>query len=183
MKKLLLKLLCLPIIGFGQSYSIDQHNLQMNGNANDPNISINTYYNTLDTCIISWNIIQRSVPSEWDFSICFPYCYAIGLTNSQNLISPNEQVYLNCHIYPNNMVGNGIMQLEITTNNLHKDTVTWIVSVSSVSNTDQFNVIEFDKTHPFKKIDFFGRETKGKTNQPLFYIYDDGTVEKKIILE
>ena len=33
-----------------------------------------------------------------------------------------------------------------------------------------------------KTIDLLGRETKG-TNQPLLYIYDDGTVEKKIILE
>ena len=31
-------------------------------------------------------------------------------------------------------------------------------------------------------IDLRGRETK-ETNQPLFYIYDDGTVEKRIILE
>jgi hypothetical protein len=30
--------------------------------------------------------------------------------------------------------------------------------------------------------DVFGRKTR-KTNQPLFYIYDDGTVEKKIIIE
>jgi pimeloyl-ACP methyl ester carboxylesterase len=34
-----------------------------------------------------------------------------------------------------------------------------------------------------KVIDLLGRETKELTNQPLFYIYDDGTVEKKIILE
>ena len=33
-----------------------------------------------------------------------------------------------------------------------------------------------------KVIDLLGRETN-QTNQPLFYIYDDGTVEKKIILE
>ena len=33
-----------------------------------------------------------------------------------------------------------------------------------------------------KVIDLLGRETK-QTNQPLFYIYDDGTVEKKIIIE
>ena len=32
-------------------------------------------------------------------------------------------------------------------------------------------------------IDIFGRESKGFKNQPLFYIYDDGTVEKKIIIE
>ena len=34
-----------------------------------------------------------------------------------------------------------------------------------------------------KVIDLLGRENKGTKNQPLFYIYDDGTVEKKIILE
>ena len=34
-----------------------------------------------------------------------------------------------------------------------------------------------------KVIDILGRETKGKKNQPLFYIYDDGTVEKRIVIE
>ena len=31
--------------------------------------------------------------------------------------------------------------------------------------------------------DLLGRETKGKKNKPLFYIYDDGTVEKRIVIE
>jgi polyhydroxybutyrate depolymerase len=34
-----------------------------------------------------------------------------------------------------------------------------------------------------KVIDLLGRNTKKSKNRPLFYIYDDGTVEKKIILE
>jgi hypothetical protein len=33
-----------------------------------------------------------------------------------------------------------------------------------------------------KKTDLLGRETK-EIYQPLFYIYDDGTVEKKIVIE
>ena len=33
-----------------------------------------------------------------------------------------------------------------------------------------------------KTIDLLGREAK-QTNQPLFYIYDDGTVEKRIVIE
>ena len=33
-----------------------------------------------------------------------------------------------------------------------------------------------------KVTDLLGRETK-RTNQPLFYIYDDGTVEKRIVIE
>ena len=34
-----------------------------------------------------------------------------------------------------------------------------------------------------KIVDLFGRETEEKLNISLFYIYDDGTVEKKIIIE
>jgi hypothetical protein len=34
-----------------------------------------------------------------------------------------------------------------------------------------------------KVIDVLGRETKVRNNEPLFYIYDNGYVEKKIILE
>ncbi len=34
-----------------------------------------------------------------------------------------------------------------------------------------------------KITDVLGRETKGTKNEPLFYIYDDGTVEKRIIIE
>jgi len=34
-----------------------------------------------------------------------------------------------------------------------------------------------------KIIDVLGRETKEEKNEPLFYIYDDGTVEKRIIVE
>ena len=34
-----------------------------------------------------------------------------------------------------------------------------------------------------KIIDVLGREGKGTKNELFFYIFDDGTVEKKIILE
>ena len=32
-------------------------------------------------------------------------------------------------------------------------------------------------------VDILGRDTKEIKNTPLFYIFDDGTVEKKIIIE
>ena len=34
-----------------------------------------------------------------------------------------------------------------------------------------------------KITDVLGRESKEKSNIPLFYIFDDGTVKKKIIIE
>jgi hypothetical protein len=42
---------------------------------------------------------------------------------------------------------------------------------------------EVAKTKVIRIIDVLGRESEQLNNQPLFYIYDDGTVEKKIILE
>ena len=50
-------------------------------------------------------------------------------------------------------------------------------------NCSSLNISE---NHSFRELikvtDLFGRETK-QTNQPLFYIYDDGTVEKRIVIE
>ena len=40
----------------------------------------------------------------------------------------------------------------------------------------------FDKKI-LQKFDILGREIKVKTNKLLFYIYDDGTVEKRIIID
>ena len=43
---------------------------------------------------------------------------------------------------------------------------------------------EYNKSKQLLKVtDLLGRETKGTNNEVLFYIYDDGTVEKRIIIE
>ena len=34
-----------------------------------------------------------------------------------------------------------------------------------------------------KVVDILGKQTKPKTNTPLIEIYDDGTVEKRIVIE
>ena len=53
----------------------------------------------------------------------------------------------------------------------------------SISNnvTGLDNIIE--KEGKYKVIDILEEEQKKIKNQPLFYIYDDGAVEKRIILE
>jgi hypothetical protein len=48
-----------------------------------------------------------------------------------------------------------------------------ISSIEEINNTKKLNKIT----------DVSGKETNGKNNTPLFYIYDDGTVNKKIIIE
>ena len=49
--------------------------------------------------------------------------------------------------------------------------------------TSTFNIPINPNRKLQKTIDILGKETKPKTNQPLFYIYDDGTVEKRIVIE
>jgi hypothetical protein len=48
--------------------------------------------------------------------------------------------------------------------------------------TSTFNIPINSNRKLEKVVDILGRETK-QTNQPLFYIYDDGTVEKRIVIE
>jgi hypothetical protein len=50
------------------------------------------------------------------------------------------------------------------------------------SGTTDFRDVSIQKDI-FKVIDLLGRETKGKKNQPLFYLHDDGTVEKRLMIE
>jgi len=69
-------------------------------------------------------------------------------------------------------------------------TTNWTVANGSINTQHYFSnnctsteIEEYNANKGIlKTIDFLGRETN-QTNQPLFYIYDDGTVEKKIILE
>jgi len=42
---------------------------------------------------------------------------------------------------------------------------------------------EISSKEKIKIVDLLGRETKGKKNQPLLYLYDNGTVEKRITID
>jgi Leucine-rich repeat (LRR) protein len=52
------------------------------------------------------------------------------------------------------------------------------------SNCGTSSVNDFNKTRTLLKIvDMYGRESKPLPNVPLLYIYDDGSVEKKLIIK
>ena len=54
------------------------------------------------------------------------------------------------------------------------------VGLNTPTGIDNFVV---ENKRLIKVVDVLGRENRGDKNKPLFYIYDDGTTEKKIILE
>jgi len=57
------------------------------------------------------------------------------------------------------------------------------LSASEFLATEIIETSNYHLKEILKITDILGRETKTIKNEPLFYIYDDGTVEKKIIIE
>ena len=82
----------------------------------------------------------------------------------------NPQVNLTPGLYTVNVTdANGCVISDSTFVNAYN--LTGIINVKNTSNT------------LIKVTDLLGQDTKEKANTTLFYIYDDGTVEKKIIIE
>ncbi len=182
MKKLLVILLGFPMIGFGQTHSIDTMNLEMIGTTLFNTISSNTYYNTNDSCVVSWSVIDISIPTAWEFSFCFPNCYNTGQASGQGNFIPQEQIFLGCNFFPNGVAGFGTIKLEIITNGLFKDTVIWNGKINSLTGINENNLFKNPVIN--KVYDVFGRTLNSpQKNILFFYLYNDGTVAKKIIIE
>ena len=78
----------------------------------------------------------------------------------------------------------------ISVDNVSWSTANWTAANGNIdpqhyfSNNCSGTAIQEHTTNKelLKVTDLLGRETK-QTNHPLFYIYDDGTVEKRIVIE
>ena len=160
-------------------HSIDENEIILQGSSSDYDFYQNTYYNAFDNLEITWEIINADIPNEWGFSICFPECYPIGTTNGSNEFITNSSNYLNCHIYPNNIAGSGLIQMAIITDGLYVDTVSWIATANQAMMINE-NIYS---KKLIKITDGLGREVNFTNHQILFHIYDDGSVEKKFIVE
>ena len=93
-----------------------------------------------------------------------PYSYLWNTGESSIIITPQQ---------------NGIYWVVVTdVNGCISDSLYYTVT----NITTSFSEIN-TKKKLIKTIDVLGRENKRTRNKPLFYIYDDGTVEKQIIIE
>ena len=126
----------MPVLAFGQSHSIDQHELFMSGTVEDVDININTYYNAIDAVQVDWTIVEADVPEGWEYSFCFPNCHPIGVVEANAEFPAASEQYLNCHVYPNGIAGEGILRMQLTTNGAAQDTVTWHATIDAVSSLD-----------------------------------------------
>ena len=66
------------------------------------------------------------------------------------------------------------------------DTIVWNGTswmLMSMAQPTAINELNSSNRELLKIVDILGRNANGDKNKPLFYIYNDGTVEKKIIIE
>lgn len=169
-----------PILS--QSYFIDDLFVDISGNASDSDFSNNTYYKAIDSCQVNWLVINESIPNGWNFSFCFPNCYEPGVNAGSSLFLENSQQLLNCHIYPNNVPGTGVIEMEITTNETFKDTVVWSATAFNNLSATQITLKPRGKI-----VRIFNVEGKRMLtpirNQISFIEYENGEVIKSVYMK
>jgi len=66
------------------------------------------------------------------------------------------------------------------------DTIVWNGNswmLMSMAQPTAINELNSSNRELLKVVDILGRNANGNKNEPLFYIYNDGTVEKRIVVE
>ena len=224
MKKLLLILLCLPIIGFGQNWEKnfggtgdDFGNFVQQTTDGGYIITGETYsygngngYSDVYLMKIDGNGVEQwsqtfgGIIDDWGNSIQQTtdggYIITGGTTNS--IVNGYNDVYLL------KTDGNGVEQWSQTFGGTDDDEGKsvqqttdggYIISgkTRSFGNgnsnvyliktdgnvTSTFNVPVNTNRKSEKTVDILGKETKELKNQPLLYLYNDGTVEKRIVMD
>ena len=233
MKKLLLILLCLPIIGFGQNvyipdanfkaYLVGDPSINTNGDSEIQLIEANTFNSQIECSFL--NIADLTGIEEFssltelncrgnqitiidvsnNTSLTFFDCSYNQLTDIDISSNPNIDTFIcnsnfqlisldiknSNNIYMTYVIMSQNPNLScINVDDTTWSNFNWTVSNGNIdpqhyfSNNCSPNSVEEHSINKqlLKVTDLLGRELK-QINQTLFYIYDDGTVEKKIILE
>jgi len=177
MKKLLLILLCLPMIGFGQMFgSISSFTISPVNPNNTDTVYIYAELSFIQTgCqldVKSYNIVGNNIlaSSLHCIGMGAAFCYTTDTFKLNPLLAGNYLFDFTLSSGAGPLCTAGILPDD-------NDVISFNV-VNSVGIEEQASNKKLLKT-----TDLLGREIKGTKNEVLFYIYDDGTVEKKIIIE
>ena len=204
MKKTLFILLCLPMIGFGQFTFIPDDNFEqalINLNLDDI-FDDSVYTSAIDTVAIMYlsnNGIADLTGIKDFIQLSGLFCSGnqivnLDLSNNSNLVelNCNDNLLSSLDVRNGNNTGlwyftavNNPQLFCIAVNDIANANANWLKDSGCVfsSNCGTSSVEYFNKERKvIKIIDLLGKETK-QTNQPLFYIYDDGTVEKRIVIQ
>jgi len=206
MKNLLLVLLCLPMIGFGQVVTCvpcDMLGMSVNVGSQETSISIyhsGQYMTSPDSeNVFMWeftdqqgNILHQDTIVDQQ-TIAFGHNWSLTDTINVTVHFVNDSANLD-----NWYISQGLPTNGNSINCLFEDQIYWETGaptpwgswtfIHNNPGVDLNTIVGIDNIFPNNKqlikiVGLLGRESKGFKNQPLFYIYDDATVEKKIIIE
>ena len=120
-------LLLLPFLANSQMFTVENNYIEFSDDYTVDNFSANTFLHTLADISISYEVIVDSMPIGWDFQNCFPTCHPINTYSIEPIVfQADSSVYLNGHFYPNNIIGEGLIVMELSAQHgLYLDTVTW----------------------------------------------------------
>jgi len=232
-KKILLILLCLPVIGFGQPVNIPDVNFKayLIGNTSintngDTEIQVSEA-NLFNGAIYCTNMnISDLTGIEYFINLTDLSCSYNQLTNldvTQNYFLENlyceynnltlidlssQTTFINLYLSGNNLSSLDLTQFGCSTGNITELSLAGspnlqCIQVNSVSCWNTLYSYSIDTSFQYystncggstdieeqsinkeliKITDLLGREAK-QTKQPLFYIYDDGSVEKRMFIK
>ena len=196
MKKLLLILFLLGVFSenlFSQSNIIDCDNVTYL----DDTFYVSVNNNMISNTIFYNDSISMIYPNHClilDDSSLITVRYFTGVFNtgfdchifthltqnsSRDTLDFDFEVTFNSNNFPNNTVVNGNLVLS-DMNSTCTNPVTIILQNGMLNST---NISVKKNKKLIKTIDFLGREIKPKPNVPLIKIYDDGSIERKIVIE
>ena len=178
MKKLLLILLFVPFIGFGQVL----------GSISSLTISPVNPNNT-DTVYIYAELLFTSSGCPLDFK-SFNILGNNILASTQHCIGIAAAICNTTDTFKLNplLAGTYLFDLTLSSGGGEPPCTAGIVpddnDIISFSVVNSVGIEEHTTNKELLKVtDLLGRETKGTKNKVLFYTYDDGTVEKRIVIE
>ena len=206
MRNLLLVLLCLPMIGFGQVVTCvpcDMLGMSVNVGSQETSISIyhsGQYMTSPDSeNVFMWeftdqqgNILHQDTIVDQQ-TIAFGHNWPLTDTINVTVHFVNDSANLD-----NWYISQGLPTNGNSINCLFEDQIYWEtgapspwgswtfihnnpgVDLNTPTGIDNFVV---ENKRLIKIVDILGRQNREDKNKPLFHIYDDGTVEKKIVLE
>ena len=149
---------------------IPQKKIERTYDTNHNNVQSNNYY---------WNLTSLT----WDFTGSGDGNYNLSGLYSQTLGIEQSLLY----VYTYNFLPVSINIPTGFNRNLYvywgSDSASVHCSTLSATSIEGVNSETVSTRELVKIVDLLGRKTKEKRNTPLFYIFDDGTVEKKIIIE
>ena len=127
-----------------------------------------------DTIVIVWQDNRTGIQN------CYMSYSSSGTNNFSESISISDSNSIGVKLYPDVAYANG--EIHLVYLDYNENSIIYTKAYFSDAN----NISELNHNHSkniVKIVDVKGNKVHNIKNQPFLYIYDDGTVEKKIIIE